>query len=200
MKVRVYRIGGITGIFLILLILFLLVVLAVFALPIFLILMAVFGGYILLKYKVKSFFKKIWYKLRRKKIKIEDASTNGEVKINFAKRIKIEDGRENIGNIKNLLDYLDGDSRVFAYYLKNIGAEFREDGIYFKGFKVYPIFKKTYPVNEIIRLEYPEDIDAVVLGLKGEPYEPKFLYLIPKEFLKDRMSISELKRFEIQSR
>ena len=200
MKVRVYRIGGITGIFLILLILFLLVVLAVFALPIFLILMAVFGGYILLKYKVKSFFKKIWYKLRRKKIKIEDTSTNGEVKINFAKRIKIEDGRENIGNIKNLLDYLDGDSRVFAYYLKNIGAEFREDGIYFKGFKVYPIFKKTYPVNEIIRLEYPEDIDAIVLGLKGSPDEPKFLYLIPKEFLKDRMSISELKRFEIQSR
>ncbi|MEO2117326.1 MAG: hypothetical protein ABGW92_02820 [Methanocaldococcus sp.] len=198
MKVKVYRVSGITGVFLILLILFLLIVLAIFALPIFLILMAVFGGYVLLKYKVKSFFKKIWYKLKRKRIKIEDASTNGEVKINFAKRIEIEDCKIETNNINTLLDYLDENTRAFAYYLKNIGAEFKKDGIYFKGFKVYPVFKKTYPVNEIIRLDYPENIDAVVLGLKGEPYEPKFLYLIPKEFLKDRMSISELKRFEIE--
>ncbi|ACV24456.1 hypothetical protein [Methanocaldococcus fervens] len=197
MKVKVYRIGGITGIFLVFLTLLLLIILAIFALPIFLILMAIFGGYVLLKYKVKSFFKKIWYRLRRKKIKIEDASTNGEVKINFAKRIEIDDKKVETNNINALLDYLDENTRAFAYYLKKIGAEFREDGIYFKGFKIYPIFKKSYPINEIIKLEYPEDIDAVVLGLKGEPYEPKFLYLIPKEFLKDRMSISELRRFEI---
>jgi len=197
MKVKVYRVSGITGIFLILLILLLLVVLAVFALPIFLILMAVFGGYILLKYKVKSFFKKLWYKLRRKRIKIEDTSTNGEVKINFAKRIEIEDSKIETNNINTLLDYLDENTKTFAHYLKNIGAEFRKDGIYFKGYKIFPIFKKSYPINEIITLKYPENIDAVVLGLKGEPYEPKFLYLIPKEFLKDRMSVSELKRFEI---
>ncbi|AIJ05771.1 hypothetical protein JH146_0926 [Methanocaldococcus bathoardescens] len=198
MKVKVYRVSGITGIFLIFLILLLLVILALVALPIFLILMAIFGGYILLKYKVKSFFKKIWYKLRRKKIKIEDASTNGEIKINFAKRIEIEDNTIRANNITTLLNYLDENTKAFTYYLKNIGAEFREDGIYFKGFKIYPIFKKSYPINEIINLKYPDNIDAVVLGLKGEPYEPKFLYLIPKEFLKDRMNVSELKRFEIE--
>ncbi|XRP96420.1 hypothetical protein ACO3UB_05600 [Methanocaldococcus sp. 16A] len=198
MKVKIYRVSGITGIFLIFLILLLLVILALVALPVFLILMAIFGGYILLKYKVKSLFKKIWYKLRRKKIKIEDASTNGEVKINFAKRIEIEDSKIETNNINTLLDYLDENTKTFAYYLKNIGAEFRDDGIYFKGFKIYPIFKKSYPINEIIKLNYPKNIDAVVLGLKGEPYEPKFLYLIPKEFLKERMSLSELKNFEIK--
>lgn len=58
MKVKVYRVGGITGIFLIFLILLLLIILAIVALPIFLILMAIFGGYILLKYKIKSFLGK----------------------------------------------------------------------------------------------------------------------------------------------
>ncbi|ADC70301.1 conserved hypothetical protein [Methanocaldococcus sp. FS406-22] len=197
MKVKVYRVSGVTGIFLILLILLLLVVLAIIALPIFLALMLIFGGYFLLKYRIKSFFRKIWYKLRRKKIKIEDASKNGEVKINFAKRIEIEDGTTKIENINSLLTHLDENTKVFTYYLKNIGAEFRDDGIYFRGYKIYPIYKKSYPINEIISLKYPENTDAVILGLKGSPDEPKFLYLIPKEFLKDRMSISELKRFEI---
>ena len=197
MKVKVYRVSGVTGIFLILLILLLLVVLAIIALPIFLALMLIFGGYFLLKYKVKSFYKKIWYRLRRKKIKIEDASTSGEVKINFAKRIEIEDSTAKVENINALLNQLDENAKTFAYYLKNIGAEFRDDGIYFKGYRIYPIYKKSYPINEIISLKYPGNIDAVVLGLKGSPDEPKFLYLIPKEFLKDRMSISELKRFEI---
>lgn len=141
MKVKVYRVGGITGIFLIFLILLLLIILAIVALPIFLILMAIFGGYILLKYKIKSFFRKVWYNIRKKKIKIEDTSTNGEVKINFAKRIEIEDGKIETNNINTLLDYLDENTKSFAYYLKNIGAEFRDDGIYFKGYKIYPIFK-----------------------------------------------------------
>ncbi|ACX73281.1 conserved hypothetical protein [Methanocaldococcus vulcanius M7] len=194
MKVKVYQVGGAMGLFLMLLILFLLIVLAIFALPIFLILIGIFGLYILVKYKIRSFFSRLWYKLRRKKIKIEDVSTNGEVKINFAKRIEIEGSGEFI--FENL-DSLDETSRSLAFYLKNIGAEFREDGIYFRGYKVYPIFKKTYPLNEIITLKYPKNVDAVVLGLKGEPYDPKFLYLIPKDFLKEKMSISELRRFLI---
>ncbi|WP_456374524.1 hypothetical protein [Methanocaldococcus sp.] len=195
MKIKVYRLGILEGfiIFLILLIL------AILMLPLFLVILGVFLIYILFKYKVKDFFKKILYKIKRKKIKIEDVSNNGYVKINFGKRIEIEDSSDKLKNISlNNLDKLDETTKTFIYYLKNVGAELKDDGIYFKGYKVYPIFKKTYPINEIIKLNYPENIDAVILGLKGESYEPKYLYLIPKEFLKERMHIDEIKKFEIK--
>ncbi|WP_423793203.1 hypothetical protein ACPB8Q_03035 [Methanocaldococcus indicus] len=188
---RIYRISGLTFILFILVFLAILIVLFILFLPLFIIIFLIILIIILsfiFKKKIKNFIRN----LRKKKIKIEYIDSKGDISIHFPKRIPIENEEAN-SNIINI----DENLKPFILYLKKKGLEIKEDGYYFKGYKVYPIYKKSYPLNEIIKLEYPEDIDAVILGLKGEVYEPKFLYLIPKEFLKNRMSLDEIKRFKI---
>ncbi len=176
---KVYKISGNKAIILFIIIILFLLILFLLALPIIIFLFILILGYIFFKYKFKGFLKHIYYRLRRKKIKIIDNSNNGEIKINFRKS----------------LENVDDDTKMFINYLKNIGAKVDKRYVYINGYKAYPIYKSSYPVNEIITLNYPEDVEAVILGLKGSPDNPKFLFLIPKEFLKRRMHIDEIKRF-----
>ncbi len=151
--------------------------------------------------------------IKKKKIKIKNESDNGEVKINFAKTIEINDENSNNEN-KNkkesgtiTLDkqndpaqkYIEKDQDLsqFINYLKEHGFELK-DGILYHGDKIaYPIYKKSYPVNEIIKLYDERPVcDIVVIGLKGEPSNPKFIYILPIDKTENRMGIEELKKYE----
>ena len=90
----------------------------------------------------------------------------------------------------------DLETKQFITYLIEKGFKFKDDLLYYNDKLVYPIYKKSYPINEIIRLynDKPKT-DIIVLGLKGEPYKPKFIYLIPVENSKERMSIDELRDY-----
>ncbi len=189
MKIKIIRLSP--GKFLLFFILFILIMGLLFFLlfPLFLLLL-IMGVIFIIYLKFKKRLKDIWLNFKKKRIKIEYKDNSGKIDIHFPKKIPIEGENEN-KKYNNITD-------PFVIYLKKLGAKIDEKGnIYFRGYKVYPIFKKSYPINEIISLDYPDDIDAVVLGLKGEPYEPKFLFLIPKENLKRRMKLDEIKRFII---
>ncbi|WP_456471915.1 hypothetical protein [Methanocaldococcus sp.] len=177
---KVYKLTGFKAILFLIIFFTALFILLSISLVLLLPIILIFLLYILYKLKIKRFFKNLWWKLRKKRIKVEDYSTNGEIKIRFPKRIKVE-----------------GEEDEFIKYLIKLGGKKDGNFIIFKGYKCYPIFKKSYPLNEVLTLNYPEDAEAVILGLKGEPYNPKFIYLIPKEFLKHRMSLEEIKRFKV---
>jgi hypothetical protein len=90
----------------------------------------------------------------------------------------------------------DLETKQFITYLIEKGFKFKDDLLYYNDKLVYPIYKKSYPINEIIRLyDDKPKTDIIVLGLKGEPYKPKFIYLIPVENSKERMSIDELRNY-----
>ncbi|MBA2852482.1 hypothetical protein HNP89_000419 [Methanococcus maripaludis] len=162
--------------------------------------LAVVLGAIYLGYKkIKSGINGIIRKLKTKKIKINGSSENGDVKINFSKKLEIveETLEESIPVISEDVGEK-WEHKQFINYLKDNGLSENSEKLYYFDKSVYPIYKKTYPVNEIIKLydETPGE-DMIVLGLKGGYDDPKLLYLIPKEECKNRMSISELKDYEI---
>uniref|UniRef100_A9AA01 Uncharacterized protein n=1 Tax=Methanococcus maripaludis (strain C6 / ATCC BAA-1332) TaxID=444158 RepID=A9AA01_METM6 len=162
--------------------------------------LAIILGVIYLGYKkIKSGINGIIRKLKTKKIKVTGSSDNGEIQINFSKKLEIveETIEESIPVISE--DKCDNwEHKQFINYLMNNGLSENDGKLYYFDKSVYPIYKKTYPVNEVIKLydETPEE-DMIVLGLKGDYDDPKLLYLIPKEKCKNRMGISELKEYEI---
>lgn len=90
------------------------------------------------------------------------------------------------------------ETETFVNYLLNKGLTLKDNIIYYLDKSVYPVYKKTYPVNEIIRLyEIKPEEDIIILGLKGTPDNPKRTYLIPTEKSKERMSISDLGQYMI---
>ncbi|MBA2857717.1 hypothetical protein HNP93_000418 [Methanococcus maripaludis] len=194
---KVYSLNRISPIFWIFLIPLIIIGL-ILIIPI--IFLAVVLGTIYLGYKkIKSGINGIIRKLKTKKIKIKGSSENGEVKINFSKKLEIveETLEESIPVISEDVGEK-WEHKQFINYLKDNGLSENGEKLYYFDKSVYPIYKKTYPVNEIIKLydETPKE-DVVVLGLKGGYDDPKLLYLIPKEECKSRMSISELKEYEI---
>ena len=93
---------------------------------------------------------------------------------------------------------IDPEIRDFIEYLISKGFKYdTESGTLYYGDKsVYPVYKKTYPPNNIVRLYTSKpEADIIALGLKGTPGNPKFIYLIPVEESKERMPIEELKRY-----
>jgi hypothetical protein len=194
---KVYSLNRISPIFWIFLIPLIIIGL-ILIIPI--IFLAVVLGAIYLGYKkIKSGINGIIRKLKTKKIKIKGSSENGEVKINFSKKLEIveETLEETIPVISEDVGEK-WEHKQFINYLKDNGLSENDEKLYYFDKSVYPIYKKTYPVNEIIKLydETPDE-DMIVLGLKGGYDDPKLLYLIPKEECKSRMSISELKEYEI---
>lgn len=194
---KVYSLNRISPIFWIFLIPLIIIGL-ILIIPI--IFLAVVLGAIYLGYKkIKSGINGIIRKLKTKKIKIKGSSENGEVKINFSKKLEIVEE-----TVVETIPVISEDksekweNKQFVNYLKDNGLSENNEKLYYFDKSVYPIYKKTYPVNEIIKLydETPEE-DMIVLGLKGGYDDPKFLYLIPKEECKSRMGISELKEYEI---
>ncbi|BAP63502.1 hypothetical protein [Methanococcus maripaludis] len=194
---KVYSLNRISPIFWIFLIPLIIIGL-ILIIPI--IFLAVVLGAIYLGYKkIKSGINGIIRKLKTKKIKIKGSSENGEVKINFSKKLEIveETLEETIPVISEDVGEK-WEHKQFINYLKDNGLSENGEKLYYFDKSVYPIYKKTYPVNEVIKLydETPKE-DMIVLGLKGGYDDPKLLYLIPKEECKSRMSISELKEYEI---
>jgi len=159
----------------------------------------VLGAIYLCYKKLKSGINGIIRKLKTKKIKVTGSSDNGEVQINFSKKVEIEEEtiEENIPVISEDTGEK-WEHKQFINYLMNNGLSENDGKLYYFDKSVYPIYKKTYPVNEVVKLydEIPEE-DMIVLGLKGDYDDPKLLYLIPKEKCKSRMGISELKEYEI---
>jgi len=162
--------------------------------------LAIILGAIYLGYKkLKSGINGIIRKLKTKKIKVTGSSDNGSVQINFSKKLEIVE--ENFEESIPVISEDNGEKwehKQFINYLMSNGLSENNGKLYYFDKSVYPIYKKTYPVNEVIKLydETPEE-DMIVLGLKGGYDDPKLLYLIPKEKCKNRMSISELKEYEI---
>ncbi|AEF96134.1 hypothetical protein [Methanotorris igneus] len=191
--IKVYRIDGIWAILILGLILLLIIAGVFLLIP-----LAVLLGTYLLYRKFKVSIHEFIKKLRRKKIKIKDTSQSGEVKINFGRKIPIEDSSEISKTKEESKGEINEEIREFIEYLKNVGMEFKDGVLYYEGKKLYPTYRKSYPVNEIIKLDIPKDFDAIILGLKGFPWEPKFLYLIPIDEAKERMSIDELKKYEFK--
>jgi len=135
--------------------------------------------------------------LRKRKIKITDTSENGDVKINFIhendQKIEVE-----VKNLQNETSNEKWEIKQFTNYLKNYGLYECDGKLYYFDKSVFPVYKKSYPVNEVIKL-YDSEIDAdmLVLGLKGESDDPKFLYLVPKGVYMQRMTVEELKKYEV---
>jgi len=194
---KVYSLNRISPIFWIFLIPLIIIGL-ILIIPI--IFLAIVLGAIYLCYKkLKSGINGIIRKLKTKKIKVTGSSDNGEVQINFSKKVEIEEEtiEENIPVISEDTGEK-WEHKQFINYLMNNGLSENDGKLYYFDKSVYPIYKKTYPVNEVVKLydEIPEE-DMIVLGLKGDYDDPKLLYLIPKEKCKSRMGISELKEYEI---
>jgi hypothetical protein len=195
--IKVYRIDGIWAILILGLILLLIIAGAFLLLPLAVLGIVLLGAYLLYR-KFKVSIHEFIRKLRRKKIKIKDTSQSGEVKINFGRKIPIEDSSETSKTKEESKGGFNEEIRGFIEYLKSIGMEFKDGALYYEGKKLYPTYRKSYPVNEIIKLTIPDNFDAIILGLKGFPWEPKFLYLIPIDEAKERMSIDELKKYEFR--
>lgn len=212
---KVYRLDGVSGIVILLLLLVILLILAILLSPLFIgaiLLILIYLGYRRFKKSIKEFIRNI----RKKKIKIKNKSRNGEIEIHFAKSVSIESGEnEKLTTMINVKDNLKNDiqspsnknenkpmfddnleTKQFIAYLIEKGFKFKDNLLHYNDKSVYPIYKKSYPINEIIRLynEKPKT-DTIVLGLKGEPFKPKFIYIIPIEDSKERMSIDELKNY-----
>jgi len=207
---KVYKLDGVSGIIIILLLLVILLILTILLSPLFIgviLLILIYLGYRRFKKSIKEFIQN----LKKKKIKIKNKSHNGEIEIHFAKPIPVEAEIQNENNKDNLKSNMQTPSnknenkpmfddnletKQFIAYLVEKGFKFKDNLLYYNDKSVYPIYKKSYPINEIIRLynEKPKT-DIIVLGLKGEPYKPKFIYIIPIEDSKERMSIDELKNY-----
>ncbi|AEH07202.1 hypothetical protein [Methanothermococcus okinawensis] len=221
--IKVYRLDGVSGIIILLLLIILLIILAIILSPLFIgliLLILIYLGYKKFKKSINRFIMKI----RKKKIKIKNESENGEVKIHFAKSISIEEEKDNNSNntTKNVNDKdtiinvnkplmekekegikkINEETEEFIRYLIEKGLKFENNLLYYNDKLVYPVYKKSYPINEIIRL-YDKDnkpkTDAIILGLKGKPDKPKFIYIIPTEQAKERMSIDELRQYLINN-
>ena len=196
---------------------------AVLALP--LILLGLLVAIIYLGHKIYKSIKSGIRKLKTKKVKIEDISSNGEVEVKYSKTLPIEEIKEdsavisvhtrdlnleNNNNNNNNIDKAkeeklktekslsDLDKEQFINYLVEQGLTLKDNILYYLDKSVYPIYKKSYPINNIIRLyeKKPEE-DTIILGLKGAPYNPKFIYSIPTAESKERMNIDELKDYII---
>ena len=90
----------------------------------------------------------------------------------------------------------DSETKGFITYLIEKGLKFENNLLYYNDKLVYPVYKKSYPINEIIRLyDNKPEVDVIILGLKGEPHKPKFIYIIPIEHAKERMTIDELRGY-----
>ncbi|WP_452299602.1 hypothetical protein [Methanococcus aeolicus] len=164
-------------------------------------------------------------KLKTKKVKIEDNSSNGAVEVRYAKTLPVEEVKEdsaiisvhtrdlnleNNNNNNNNIDetkeeklkteksLLEADKEQFINYLVQQGLTLKDNILYYLDKSVYPIYKKSYPINNIIRLydKTPKE-DLIILGLKGAPNNPKILYSIPTAESKERMNIDELKNYII---
>ncbi|ABR54528.1 conserved hypothetical protein [Methanococcus vannielii SB] len=200
--IKVYSLNKITPIFWIFLIPIVLIGLFLIIPMIFL---GIFLAIIYYSYKkAKKLVSQTIKNLRKRKIKITGTSENGDVKINFSQNIPIEELKEaRIINEISILETSDAKSekweiKQFINYLKSYGLTETDEKIYYFDKSVFPLYKKSYPVNEVIKI-YEETIfaDLVVLGLKGEPSDPKLLYVIPSTECKQRMTIDELKKYEI---
>ena len=192
--IKEYRFTGLSALLIILLIILLLIIFTLLISPFIIILIILIILYLIYK-KLKRSISELLKNLRKKKIKVSDGSTTGEVEIHFAKRVPVEseEGIKSIDTLKTDPEFED-----FVKYL--ISRGFKYDGesgtLYYGDRSVYPIYKKTYPVNGIIRLYNSKpDRDVIVLGLKGTPDNPKFIYIVPVEESKERMSIEELKKY-----
>ncbi len=223
---KIIKLDGITGIIIILILLLILILLALLSLPIIALVVGIILLYIIYL-KTKNKIHKIIKDLKKKKIKIEDKSECGEIEIKLAKKIDIKSNddknniktnndKNNLNNTKsnnknnnnfnnennndngiNLVEIYGFETVEFINYLLANNFKIKDGILYYNNFKVYPIYKKTYPVNEIIKLyEKKPECDKIILGLKGEPSKPKFIYLIPIGESKGRMSIDELKQYE----
>ncbi len=237
---KVYRLDGISGVIALLVLIILLVILAIISLPLLvgaILVLLIYLGYRRFKKSIKKFIENI----KKKKIKIEDESQNGDVEIHFAKSVSIDvtnneyqdrdkgskagdaknnhNGRNNHNNANvngNKLIYVNNgengkksnyvlkdnaELKQFITYLIENGFELKDESLYHGDKLVYPVYKKTYPINEIIRL-YEDgnrpDADILVLGLKGDPYNPKFIYMIPINESSERMSIEELRKYMVK--
>jgi len=192
--IKEYRFTGLSALLIILLIILFLIIFTLLISPFIIILIILIILYLIYK-KLKRSISELLKNLRKKKIKVSDGSTTGEVEIHFAKRVPVEseEGIKSIDTLKTDPEFED-----FVKYL--ISRGFKYDGesgtLYYGDRSVYPIYKKTYPVNGIIRLYNSKpDRDVIVLGLKGTPDNPKFIYIVPVEESKERMSIEELKKY-----
>ncbi|HIP16177.1 MAG TPA: hypothetical protein EYG77_03115 [Methanothermococcus okinawensis] len=192
--IKIYRFTGLSALLIILLILLLLFFLILLISPFIILLTFLIILYLVYR-KFKKSISKLLKNLRKKKIKISGKSTKGEVEIHFAKNMPLESGND----LKNMSTLeIDPELDDFVKYLISKGFKYDSESgtLYYENKSVYPLYKETYPVNNIIRLYNSKpDRDIIVLGLKGMPNNPKFIYIIPVEEAKERMSIEELKRY-----
>jgi len=192
--IKVYRFTGLSALLIILLILLLLFIFTLLISPFIILLIFLITLYLIYK-KFKRSISKLLKNLRKKKIKISDESIKGEIEIHFAKRVPVESGND-LKNISTLK--IDPELEDFIKYLISKGFKYdsKSGMLYYGNKSVYPIYKRTYPINNIIRLYNSKpDRDVIVLGLKGTPDSPKFIYIVPVEESRERMSIEELKKY-----
>jgi len=234
--IKTYKLTGFSGIISLLIIFILLIILAIMLSPFIIILIFLIVIYLIYR-KSKKSIKELLKKIKRKKIKITDESSKGEVEIHFAKNIPVKPGEvdksegnrdrdikdnkkydsdnkyntKEYNNNKDVNNYDTGTITIenrekknlnnmvedeFIKYLIGKGFIPKDGTLYYNNKSIYPIYKKSYPVNEIIRLYSTKpEVDMIVLGLKGTPDNPKFIYFIPINESKERMSIGELKEY-----
>lgn len=202
--IKIYKLTGFSGIIFLLIIFILLIILAIMLSPFIIILIFLIVIYSIYR-KSKKSIKTLLREIKKKKIKITDESSKGEVEIHFAKNIPVKPGEvDKSGGNRDSKDgkkydngkHYDMIDDEFIKYLMGKGFISKDGTLYYNSKSVYPIYKKSYPVNEIIRLYSTKpEVDMIVLGLKGTPDNPKFIYLIPIEDSKERMSIGELKKY-----
>ena len=234
--IKTYKLTGFSGIISLLIIFILLIILAIMLSPFIIILIFLIVIYLIYR-KSKKSIEALLREIKKKKIKITDESSKGEVEIHFAKNIPVKPGEvdksegnrdrdikdnkkydsgnkyntKEYNNNKDVNNYDTGTITIenrekknlndkvedeFIKYLIGKGFIPKDEILYYNNKSIYPIYKKSYPVNEIIRLYSTKpEVDMIVLGLKGTPDNPKFIYFIPIEESKERMSIEELKEY-----
>ncbi|HID47600.1 MAG TPA: hypothetical protein EYH15_01010 [Methanothermococcus okinawensis] len=188
--IKVYRFTGLSALLVILLIFLILFLLTLLISPIIILLILLLTLY-LLYLRFKKSIVELLRRVKKKKIKISEGSAPGKLEIEVAKntpeRSVVEGFKDLDPEIEDFIKYLI--SKGFKYDIKT-------GTLYYGSKTVYPIYKKAYPINEIIRLYHSKpEVDVIVLGLKGTPDNPKFIYIIPVEESKERMSIGELQRY-----
>ena len=182
--IKEYRFTGLSALLVILLIFLLLFLFTLLLSPIIILLTLLLILYLIYQ-RFKNSISQMLKNLRKKKIKISEDSTRGELEIDLVKRTS--------ESLK-----LDPEMEEFIKYLVSKGFKYdaKNGRLYYGNRLVYAIYKKTYPINNIIRLYNSKpEVDIIVLGLKGTPDNPKFIFFIPVEESRERMSIEELKRY-----
>ncbi|MBW9223640.1 hypothetical protein KKP90_03505 [Methanothermococcus sp. SCGC AD-155-E23] len=184
--IKEYRFTGLSALLVLLLIFLLLFFFTLLLSPIIILLVLLLILYLLYQ-RFKNSISQLLRNLRKKKIKISEGSTRGELEIEFARTSRATDSLD-----------LDPEMEDFIKYLVSKGFKYdtKSGKLYYGSKLVYALYKRTYPINNIIRLyDSKPDVDIIVLGLKGTPDNPKFIFLIPVEESRERMSIEELKRY-----